>query len=37
MYNGKNWDKNLNNFKDLLAKKAPNIKVEILENKSLKI
>jgi len=33
-----NWDKDLNDFKDLLAEKAPNIKVEILEsNKSLKI
>ena len=32
-----NWDKDLNEFKDLLAKKDPKIKVEILENQSLKI
>lgn len=30
-----NWEKNLTEFKDLLAKKDPNIKVEILENKTL--
>jgi len=32
-----NWGKDLNQFKELLAKKDPNIKVEILDNKSLKI
>jgi len=32
-----NWDKDLNKFKELMEKKDPNIKVEILENKSLKI
>lgn len=32
-----NWGKDLNKFKELLAKKDPTIKVEILENKSLKI
>lgn len=32
-----NWEKNLNGYKELLAKKDPSIKVEILEDKSLKI
>jgi hypothetical protein len=32
-----NWGKDLNGFKDLMQKKDPNIKVEILEGKSLKI
>ena len=32
-----NWEKDLNEFKELMAKKDPNIKVEILENKALKI
>jgi len=32
-----NWDKDLNEFKEVMAKKDPSIKVEILENKSLKI
>lgn len=32
-----NWDENLNKFKELMEKKDPNIKVEILENKTLKI
>jgi hypothetical protein len=32
-----NWDRDLNEYKKLLAKKEPKIKVEILENKSLKI
>jgi L-ascorbate metabolism protein UlaG (beta-lactamase superfamily) len=32
-----NWDKDLNGFKDLMEKKDPSIKVEILENKSLNI
>lgn len=32
-----NWDRDLNEYKKLLAKKDPTIKVEILENKTLKI
>jgi L-ascorbate metabolism protein UlaG (beta-lactamase superfamily) len=32
-----NWDKDLNSFKDIMAKKDPNIRVEILTEKSLKI
>jgi len=32
-----NWEKDLNSFKDIMAKKDPNIKVEILTEKSLKI
>ena len=32
-----NWDKDLSSFKDIMAKKDPNIKVEILTEKSLKI
>jgi hypothetical protein len=32
-----NWDKDLNSFKDIMNKKDPNIKVEILLDKSLKI
>jgi len=32
-----NWGKDLKGFKELMAKKDPTIKVEILENKSLKI
>ena len=32
-----NWDKDLNSFRDIMAKKDPNIKVEILTEKSLKI
>jgi len=32
-----NWEKNLNSFKDIMAKKDPKIKVEILTEKSLKI
>jgi L-ascorbate metabolism protein UlaG (beta-lactamase superfamily) len=32
-----NWDKELNSFKDIMAKKDPNIRVEILLEKSLKI
>jgi len=32
-----NWDKDLNEFKELLNKKDPNIKVEILTDKSLKV
>jgi len=32
-----NWDKNLNSFKDIMAKKDSKIKVEILTEKSLKI
>ena len=32
-----NWGKDLSGFKDLLNKKDPNIRVEILENKNLKI
>jgi len=32
-----NWDEDLNKFKELMEKKDPNIKVEILENKTLKI
>jgi len=32
-----NWGKDLNEFKELLEKKDPTIKVEILENRSLKI
>ena len=32
-----NWDEDLSKFKELMAKKDPNIKVEILENKTLKI
>jgi len=32
-----NWDKDLNEFKKLLNKKEPRIRVEILENKSLKL
>jgi len=32
-----NWDKDLDSFKDIMVKKDPNIKVEILTEKSLKI
>jgi L-ascorbate metabolism protein UlaG (beta-lactamase superfamily) len=32
-----NWDKNLEDFKELMANKDPSMRVEILENKSLKI
>jgi len=32
-----NWEKDLNSFKDIMAKKDPKIKVEILTEKSLKI
>jgi len=32
-----NWNKDLSQFSDLMKKKVPNIKVEILENKTLKI
>ncbi|MFX0076762.1 MAG: MBL fold metallo-hydrolase, partial [Candidatus Hermodarchaeota archaeon] len=32
-----NWDKDLNSFRDIMAKKDPNIRVEILTEKSLKI
>jgi len=32
-----NWEKNLNSFKDIMAKKDSNIRVEILSEKSLKI
>ena len=32
-----NWGSDLNEYKELMEKKDPNIKVEILENKSLKI
>lgn len=32
-----NWDKDLSSFKDVMAKKDSNIKVEILTEKSLKI
>ncbi len=32
-----NWGADLNEYKEILAKKDPNIKVEILENKTLKI
>ncbi len=32
-----NWDEDLNEFKVLMAKKDSSIKVEILENKTLKI
>jgi L-ascorbate metabolism protein UlaG (beta-lactamase superfamily) len=32
-----NWGKNLKEFEDLMAKKDPSVKVEILENRSLKI
>ncbi|MFX1287218.1 MAG: MBL fold metallo-hydrolase [Promethearchaeota archaeon] len=32
-----NWDKDLNSFKEIMAKKDPNIRVEILTEKSLKI
>ncbi|MHA2391657.1 MAG: MBL fold metallo-hydrolase [Promethearchaeota archaeon] len=32
-----NWNKDLNEFKDLLNKKDPKIKVEILSEKSLKV
>ena len=32
-----NWDQNLNTFKELMGKKDPKIRVEILENKTLKI
>jgi L-ascorbate metabolism protein UlaG (beta-lactamase superfamily) len=32
-----NWGKDLNEFKELLNKKDPNIKVEILTDKSLKV
>ncbi|MHA1932721.1 MAG: MBL fold metallo-hydrolase, partial [Promethearchaeota archaeon] len=32
-----NWGKDLNEFKELLNKKDPNIKVEILSDKSLKV
>ncbi|MFX1556706.1 MAG: MBL fold metallo-hydrolase [Promethearchaeota archaeon] len=32
-----NWGKNLKGFQELMAKKDPTIKVEILENRSLKI
>ena len=32
-----NWNENLDEFKNLMAKKDPKIKVEILENKTLKI
>ncbi|MFX1394323.1 MAG: MBL fold metallo-hydrolase [Promethearchaeota archaeon] len=32
-----NWGENLNDYKELMEKKDPNIKVEILENKSLKL
>lgn len=32
-----NWDKNLDSFKDIMVKKDPNIKVEILKEKSLRI
>ncbi|MHA2401018.1 MAG: hypothetical protein ACXADU_19295 [Promethearchaeota archaeon] len=32
-----NWDKDLNEFKELLNKKDPDIKVEILTDKSLKV
>jgi len=32
-----NWDKNLQEYKELMAKKDPSIKVEILENKSLQL
>ena len=32
-----NWGENLNDYKKLMEKKDPNIKVEILENKSLKL
>ncbi len=31
------WDKNLEEFKELMAQKDPSMRVEILENKSLKI
>ena len=31
------WGADLNQYKDIMANKAPNIKVEILENKTLKI
>jgi len=32
-----NWGADLNDYKELMEKKDPNIKVEILENKSLKL
>jgi L-ascorbate metabolism protein UlaG (beta-lactamase superfamily) len=32
-----NWDKNLNEFKELLNQRSPSIKVEILKDKNLKI
>jgi L-ascorbate metabolism protein UlaG (beta-lactamase superfamily) len=32
-----NWDKDLNSFKDIMAKKDSKIRVEILTEKSLKI
>ncbi|MFX0188274.1 MAG: MBL fold metallo-hydrolase [Candidatus Hodarchaeota archaeon] len=32
-----NWGSDLNEYKELMSKKDPNIKVEILENKSLKL
>ena len=32
-----NWDLNLSEFKKIMEQKDPNIKVEILENKSLKL
>lgn len=32
-----NWGSDLNEYKELMEKKDPNIKVEILENKSLKL
>ncbi len=32
-----NWDKKMDEFKELMGKKNPNIKVEILEGKTLKI
>jgi len=32
-----NWDKDLNEYQQILSKKDPNIKVEILSNKTLKL